>query len=295
MAYDKIVDSQILDNTFTQIANAIREKTGLTDTLEPSSMAYAITNIDNSDEYKDLYEAEKARADGLAETNAELQKSVGLAIDLIERDVTEVVIPEGVTKIGSYAFCNSILTSVTIPESVEIISDYAFLKCSKLTSIAFPQNLKSLGTHSFTDCTSLIEIVVPPLITKLGWANFNSCTALKSVTLQGRITYIPYETFMYCSSLQSINLPNSLTGIGSSAFNGCSALEFVTLEKGFNCAGLNLSASTLYSVETIVSWLEALADRTGQTAYTLTIGATNLAKLTDDQKAIATNKNWTLA
>jgi hypothetical protein len=41
--------------------------------------------------------------------------------------------------------------------------------------------------------------------------------------------------------------------------------------------------------------LEALADRTGQTAKTLTMGATNLAKLTDGQKAIATNKNWTLA
>jgi len=39
----------------------------------------------------------------------------------------------------------------------------------------------------------------------------------------------------------------------------------------------------------------ALADRTGQTAYTLTLGATNLKKLSDEQKAIATDKNWTLA
>jgi hypothetical protein len=41
--------------------------------------------------------------------------------------------------------------------------------------------------------------------------------------------------------------------------------------------------------------LEALADRTGETAYTLTIGATNLNKLTAEQKAIAIGKNWNLA
>ena len=67
------------------------------------------------------------------------------------------------------------------------------------------------------------------------------------------------------------------------------------LEQGFNAKNLALSASTLYTAETIVSWLEALADRTGQSTYTLTIGSTNIAKLTETEIAIATNKNWTLA
>lgn len=72
-------------------------------------------------------------------------------------------------------------------------------------------------------------------------------------------------------------------------------LTNVTLGDGFNCNGLDLSPSTKYSVDTIVSMLIALADRTGQTAYTLKLGAKNLAKLSDEQKAIATDKNWTLA
>ena len=67
------------------------------------------------------------------------------------------------------------------------------------------------------------------------------------------------------------------------------------LEQGFNANDLDLSVSTLYTAETIVSWLEALADRTGQSTYTLTIGSTNIAKLTEAEIAIATNKNWTLA
>ena len=101
--------------------------------------------------------------------------------------------------------------------------------------------------------------------------------------------------FNNCNSLTSINLPDSLTGIGANVFNGCSSLENVTIENGFNCNNLNLSASTRYSVETMVSWFNALADRTGQTSFKLTIGTTNLNKLTAEQKAIATNKNWTLA
>ena len=100
--------------------------------------------------------------------------------------------------------------------------------------------------------------------------------------------------FPYLSKVSFINCKN-ITNIGNNAFQGCSSLTDVTIKIGFNCNNLNLSASKRYTTETIVSWLEALADRTGQTAYKLTIGTTNLNKLTAEQKAIATNKNWTLA
>ena len=45
----------------------------------------------------------------------------------------------------------------------------------------------------------------------------------------------------------------------------------------------------------MIAMFNSLKDLTGDTAKTLTLGSTNLAKLTDEQKAIATNKNWTLA
>ena len=101
--------------------------------------------------------------------------------------------------------------------------------------------------------------------------------------------------FNGCTNLVSVTIPNSVRFIGGYMFNGCTNLTSVTLGNNFNCSNLDLSASTKYSVSTIVAMLTALADRTGQTAYTLTIGTTNLAKLSDEQKAIATDKNWTLA
>ena len=132
-------------------------------------------------------------------------------------------------------------------------------------------------------------------ITSIGQNAFQNCSSLSTINLPDSIVLIGTEAFHDCSSLTTINLPNSIVSISGNAFLGCFSLVSVTLESGFNCNNLNLSASTRYTAETIVSWLEALEDRTGQTAFKLTIGTTNLNKLTAEQKAIATNKNWTLA
>jgi hypothetical protein len=57
----------------------------------------------------------------------------------------------------------------------------------------------------------------------------------------------------------------------------------------------DISASTKFEEADLVEIINNLMDLTGKTAQTLTMGATNLAKLTDTEKAIATSKNWTLA
>ena len=56
-----------------------------------------------------------------------------------------------------------------------------------------------------------------------------------------------------------------------------------------------INNSTYLNRTTLLKIINALVDLTGQTTKTLTLGSINLAKLTDEEKAIATNKNWTLA
>ena len=119
--------------------------------------------------------------------------------------------------------------------------------------------------------------------------------SLESINIPDSVTEIKDNAFYGCTSLIDMTISNTVTKLGKSVFINCSNLTNVTLGSGFNCNGLDLSPSTKYSVDTLVAMLTALADRTGQTAYILTLGATNLAKLSDAQKAIATNKNWTLA
>ena len=56
---------------------------------------------------------------------------------------------------------------------------------------------------------------------------------------------------------------------------------------------INLSGCTLLTEEALVEFFNSLG--TNKYAATITLGSTLLSKLTDEDKAIATNKGWTLA
>ena len=77
--------------------------------------------------------------------------------------VTDLIIPDGVTKIGSYAFrnCNS-LTSVTIPDSVTSIGDFAFWHCYSLKEVyCKPTTPPTGGSSMFGSNASGRTIYVP--------------------------------------------------------------------------------------------------------------------------------------
>lgn len=79
-------------------------------------------------------------------------------------------------------------------------------------------------------------------------------------------------------------------------FRNCTRLENVTFGGSFGISGLDLHWSTKLTVDSMLSLFACLVDYKGSgSTYTLTLGTTNLAKLTDEQKAIATEKGWTLA
>ena len=164
------------------------------------------------------------------------------------------------------------VTEFVIPDGWTMIRQGAFRGCSKLVSVTIPDGVTIIRDSAFSTCTSLKVVIIP-----------NSVNRLVSYAFQG------------CTSLASLTIPQSITRIDSYVFKDCSSLVNVTIGNGFNCNNLDLSASTKYNADTLVAMLTALADRTGQEAYTLTLGSTNLAKLSDEQKAIATDKNWTLA
>ena len=118
------------------------------------------------------------------------------------------------------------------------------------------------------------------------------------------ITYLPeldcskcnnfQNMFINCTSLVSIDkliISEKATGTNfARMFDSCSALENVIFE-GVIAADISLGDSPLLSHDSIMSLLNCM--KTGGTG-TVTLGATNLAKLTDTEKAIATEKGWTL-
>ena len=122
------------------------------------------------------------------------------------------------------------VNKVVIQEGVTSIGEYAFNGCSSLTSIEIPESVTSIGNGAFEWCSSLTSITIPGSVTSIGENAFYNCTGLISINILEGVTSIGGSAFGYCSSLTSITIPKSVTSIGRNAFSGCTVLKKVLLE-----------------------------------------------------------------
>ena len=103
-------------------------------------------------------------------------------------EITSVVIPEGISKIGAHAFYGvmyynsdhrfSNLSEVTIPDSVKTIGSYAFSGCVSLLSARLPDHLTTINSYAFSGCTALQTLIIPKSVTSIGQSAFSDCRAL---------------------------------------------------------------------------------------------------------------------
>lgn len=101
-----------------------------------------------------------------------------------------------------------------------------------------------------------------------------------------------YQAWYSCSALTSLPALDLSSGTNFNyAWGSCSAL---TTLGGFGAIKENfsLSDSPNLTLESLMNVINQAATVTGKT---MTLGSTNLAKLSDEQKAVATSKGWTLA
>ena len=193
----------IKGETLTGIADAIREKTGVTDPVAVSDMAGKIAEI----------------------------KAGGCDIDaLIDRSITEIS-SSSATSIGSYAFYScSALTTVAFPVATSIES-YAFQFCRSLTTADFPV-ATSIGTSAFQNCNELTTVDFP-VATSIEGSAFRACSALTTVDFPVA-TSIETSAFQNCNALTTVDFPVA-TSIGTSAFRSCSALKSLLLRNNKVC------------------------------------------------------------
>ena len=74
--------------------------------------------------------------------------------------LTEVVLSEGITEIGSYAFNSTGLTGVTFPESLTTIGEYAFYGSDDLATVSAGKNVTSIGDKAFGNSENMEAIYV---------------------------------------------------------------------------------------------------------------------------------------
>lgn len=151
----------------------------------------------------------------------------------LRKQVTSVVIPEGIKKIGKAAFykCSN-LADIVLPEGVKKIEDAAFYGCSNLTRIVIPDSVTQMGERTFYECTSLAEITLPKRLTSIGAQAFYRCKALTGITLPKGTATIGKEAFKQCESLAAVTFSDGLKRIEEGAFSGCTCLTDIVLPEG---------------------------------------------------------------
>ena len=147
-----------------------------------------------------------------------------------KNSITSVIIEEGVTTIGKYAFYDlSKLKNVTISDSVTKIGFWAFTDCVSLESLIIPDSVTTIDVNAFADCTSLIEVTLSNNLTVIGGHAFSGCCSLKDITIPDSVEIIAQYAFYGCESLTNITIPDSVITIGEWAFGDCTNLVNVKI------------------------------------------------------------------
>ncbi len=192
---------------------------------------------------------------------------------MYRKSIKKVVLSEGITTIGSYAFFDcSALTEISIPQSVTTICVSAFRSCTGLTECTIPDSIITIEGAAFADCTGLTEISLPKSVTSIASFAFEGCYNVTKVTVSaenstyyavnnciiegatktlvsgfknsiipddGSVTKIGDHAFYDMATRTEITLPNGITSIGKMSFNRCTELTEITLPESLTTIETN--------------------------------------------------------
>lgn len=167
---------------------------------------------------------------------------------------SDVVIPDGVTEIGAFAFSyiNTRITSVILPDSVTVIGKLAF-EGRGMQEIQLPKNLARIEQSAFFYCNKLKTIEIPDSVTDIGESAFSCCDKLESVILPNRLVKMQNDLFYGCRNLMSITVPESVETI-EGAFATGKPLQSIILSENiryFDILEMDVVPNTILEQTTI--------------------------------------------
>ena len=153
----------------------------------------------------------------------------GMRAPWINTAIKSVVIKNGVTSIGQWAFCEcEKIERIAIPNSVTRIGIQAFYGCENLTSVAIPNSVNNIEDGAFSRCWNLASVNIPDSVTEIKSDLFQGCK-FDSITIPNSVTSIENNAFAG-TNLTEISIPDSVKSI-KTAFRDCKNLSSVTIGK----------------------------------------------------------------
>ncbi len=129
----------------------------------------------------------------------------------------EIEIPNTTEIIEDDAFYSSNIKDVILSEGLKKIGTRAFAACD-IESLVIPDSVTNIGSGAFSGCTALNDVKLPKGITVLPDGMFSSCRSLKYIELYEGLEKINAQAFYGCLSLRKIIIPSSVTYIDKLAF-----------------------------------------------------------------------------
>ncbi|MCQ3914241.1 MAG: leucine-rich repeat domain-containing protein [Mycoplasmoidaceae bacterium] len=185
----------------------------ITPQIITSAILDSFNNADNDEIPEQFYKIENGKLLGFKDN---IKQS-----DIYTGHYTIMNIPSNVTEIGDYAFAYMFdgiscdVSTLIIPQQLHKIGNYSFFRCSGLTEIVFRSiggevcRLQSVGAHCFEYCSFTGDLVLPDLLTEVGDRAFYNCKSLD----------------------QKLVLPSSLETVGDFAFASCTNVRTIDLTK----------------------------------------------------------------
>ncbi len=136
-----------------------------------------------------------------------------------------------VTTVAEHAFAHSKVTEVVIPNSVTRIEDHAFAFASDLTDVTLPLQLEVIPDYCFTS-TAIENIALPESVKDVGYGAFQDCSMLHTVLLPASLKFIDDYAFDGCHNLYEIYCAATEAPItlGDNTFGGLKNVDLVVAD-----------------------------------------------------------------
>ncbi len=199
-------------------------------------------------------------------------------------NVKKIVLPSTVTTLNGRAFRDTSASTVVLNEGLENISYQAFRNASNVKSVEIPSSVKTISLEAFQN-SGVTELVIPATVTTIEYGGLRDMKKLTKVTIEGNVD-IPVYAFRACTELRTVILNGDDVTFGG----GSRGMIFTNKENGDGSA-MTIIVKNETVKERLLAADTAAKDYGG---YTIVVGAIPATNAEDLKDALASGKDVVL-